>query len=125
MADRFIGGSSNVIIDGSSTDTFVLTGLDANGKVLTALNVKVVAGLSPKADIGIVLPEISSINGRAVQYNINSNNYAGDIYLNSADGNFINGVAQVIIATDTNVVNVVSSGSSNGWVVPTLNIPTV
>lgn len=123
MADIIKGGSSFIVIDGSSTDTFYLTGLDANGKVLQFVNVQVNAGLTPQADIGIFLPLISSVNGRTVQFNINSNNYAGDIYLNAQVGNFINGVAQIISQTDTNVVTTVTTGSAKTWIVPALEIP--
>ena len=120
MANIIKGGSSFIVIDGSSSDTFYLTGLDANGKVLQFVNVQINAGLTPLADIGIFLPLISSINGRTVQFNINSNNYAGDIYLNAQVGNFINGVAQVISQTNTNVVTTVTSGSAKNWILPDL-----
>ena len=120
MADIIKGGSSFIVIDGSSTDTFYLTGLDANGKVLQFVNVQIDGGLTPQTDIGIFLPLISSVNGRIVQFNINSNNYAGDVYLNAQVGNFINGVAQVISQTNTNVVTTCTSGSTNNWILPDL-----
>jgi hypothetical protein len=120
MANINKGGSSFIVIDGSSTDTFYLTGLDANGKVLQSVNVQINAGLTPQTDIGIFLPLISSVGGRTVQFNINSNNYAGDVYLNAQVGNFINGVAQVISQTNTNVVTTVTSGSAKNWILPDL-----
>jgi hypothetical protein len=120
MANINKGGSSFIVIDGSSTDTFYLTGLDANGKVLQSVNVQINGGLTPQTDIGIFLPLISSVGGRTVQFNINSNDYAGDVYLNAQVGNFINGVAQVISQTNTNVVTTCTSGSKNNWILPDL-----
>jgi hypothetical protein len=123
MANINKGGSSFIVIDGSSTDTFYLTGLDANGKVLQSVNVQINAGLTPQSTLGIFLPLISSVGGRTVQFNINSNNYAGDVYLNAQVGNFINGVAQVISQTTINTVTTVTSGSANNWVLPALKFP--
>lgn len=115
-----IGGSSVITIDGSSTNLFQLTGLDANGKVLTQINVKVIGGATPQATLTILLPLISSINGRTIQFNINSNDYAGDVTLAPAVGNTINGIASVISQTNIDVVTTITTGSATNWILPDL-----
>jgi hypothetical protein len=120
MPTTIKGGSSVITIDGSSTNTFQLTGLDANGKVLTQINVKVIAGATPQATLNITLPLIASINGRTIQFNINSNDYAGDVTLAPAVGNTINGIASVISQTTFEVVTTITTGSATNWILPDL-----
>jgi hypothetical protein len=126
MANVIIGNTANVIIDGSnSTDTWILNGLDANGKVLQEINVKIVAGATPVASIPIQLPAIASLNFRSVTININANDFAGAIALSKLTGtsNTLNGLATSINVGGGagRVVPIISNSSSN-WFIPALDL---
>lgn len=124
MANVNIGGSSNVTINGSSTDQYFLTGLDANGKVLSEINVKIIAGTSPATMLFIYLPDIASLNFRNITFNIDMNDYTTDV--NIAGGSISNsingGFMPVNIGGGSRRVVPVQSLSWRNWFVPALDL---
>ena len=124
MANVNIGGSSNVTINGSSTDQYYLTGLDANGKVLSEINVKIIAGLTPEASIFIFLPVIANLNFRNVTFNFNMNDYTGAVTIvGGSISQSVNGLFSPInIGGGARRVVPVQSLSFNNWFVPALDL---
>jgi hypothetical protein len=116
------GGSSNIIIDGSASVVWDLTGLDNSGRVLTEINVKMVAGGSPVSLITLQLPSIQSLNGRIVLFRLNLNDFAGDITIVPASGDTINSETIPFPLQNPKKLKVypVQVGSSNNWVLPLL-----
>jgi hypothetical protein len=117
------GGSSNVVIDGSLFVYNQLTGLDANGQLLTKINVRIEKTLTPQGNIYLLLPNIESINNRVITFDINSSEFDGTITVVGDAGNTINGQSSIDLQEGTNIVTPVFVGSSNNWIIPELNIP--
>ena len=72
MAFTNLGGSANLVADLSQNSQFQLTGLDANGKVLSVINVEIKDTIPTySSGVKFYLPESSALNYRNVVININ------------------------------------------------------
>lgn len=119
MATIKIGGSSNVILDLAVSTGWELTGLDANGKVLQSLNVKVKPD-GVATTFNLTLPTIASLNNRTCTYNIDTNDYGKAIVVIAGSGNFVNGEATLTIAYPKESVTPITSTSSDNWTLPVI-----
>lgn len=118
-----VGGSSNVLLDLNLGTSFELTGLSNTGAVIQQVNVKIKQALVPVATVSILLPLISNLNNRIVQFNIDSNNFVGEAIIDAPNGNFINGQQSITVdPTIANAVLVFTVTSSDNY---TVNVPII
>jgi hypothetical protein len=116
------GGSANITLDLAQYTNWELTGLDANGKVLQSVNVKI-KGNGIGTNVYLTLPTIASLNNRNVVFNIDTNDFGDNIILTAGNGNFINGEATLTTAYAKFSVVPVSSTSSVNWTLPVIQEP--
>jgi len=119
MALLIAGGSSNIVLNLNNGLDWQLTGLDEQQRVLLNINVKLQQGMI-RGSVNIYLPLISSLNGRFVNFNIDANDYFGQVSFYAMDGNFINGINSIDVLIKSNVVIPVSVGSSDNYILMTL-----
>jgi hypothetical protein len=118
-APLIAGGSANITLDLAQGGNWELNGLDANGKVLQSVNVKIKTnGLV--TTINLTLPTIASLNNRNVVFNIDTNDFGGSVVLIAGSGNLINGEATLTTAYANFSVVPVSSTSSVNWTLPVI-----
>jgi hypothetical protein len=119
MATIIAGGSANITLDLAQGTDWELNGLDANGKVLQSVNVKIKTnGLA--TTMNLTLPTIASLNNRNVVFNIDSNDYGNSIVVKAGVDNTINGKAELTTAYPNFSVVPVSSTSSVNWTLPVI-----
>jgi hypothetical protein len=123
MAATLVGGSNNVILDLNIDSAFELTGKSNTGSVIQQINARIVQALVPQASITVILPLISDLNNRIVQFNLDSNDYEKSVTILAGSGNFINGQSSVTInPTVKNSVLVLTVTSADNY---TVNVPLV
>jgi hypothetical protein len=119
MATIIAGGSANITLDLAQGTDWELNGLDANGKVLQSVNVKIKTnGLA--TTMNLTLPTIASLNNRNVVFNIDSNDYGNSIVVKAGVDNTINGKAELTTAYPEFAVVPVSSTSGENWTLPVI-----